>query len=120
MNTTLKTDSDAVKLKPRDWQPQDPAGEVVARFEVRYRRYLDANGALADNAPPLAEDSATLTRLYQAMVLARVFDQKAIAMQRTGELRTYPSCQGQEAIAVGVASAMVDDDVLLSGGSRSR
>ena len=47
------------------------------------------------------------------MTLARAFDVKAIGLQRTGRLGTYPSCQGQEAVAVGVAGAMAEDDVLL-------
>lgn len=52
--------------------------------------------------------------LYRTMVLARTFDIKAIALQRTGQLGTYPSCQGQEAIGVAVASVMAEDDVLLT------
>ena len=47
------------------------------------------------------------------MVRARTFDQKAISLQRTGRLGTYASCLGQEAVGVGVAAAMVPDDVLL-------
>ncbi len=47
------------------------------------------------------------------MVLTRAFDAKAIALQRTGRLGTYGSSLGQEAVAIGVASAMRADDVLL-------
>jgi pyruvate dehydrogenase E1 component alpha subunit len=47
------------------------------------------------------------------MVRARTFDTKAIALQRTGRIGTYASCLGQEAIGVGVASAMQAEDVLL-------
>ncbi len=86
---------------------------TVASFEVRYRQFLDPDGRLVAAAPPVADDRATLTALYRAMVLTRIFDAKAIALQRTGQLGTYPSCQGQEAVAVGVASAMADDDVML-------
>jgi 2-oxoisovalerate dehydrogenase E1 component alpha subunit len=46
------------------------------------------------------------------MVLTRVFDTKAIALQRTGKLGTFASSVGQEAIGVGVAGAMRADDVL--------
>jgi pyruvate dehydrogenase E1 component alpha subunit len=46
------------------------------------------------------------------MTRTRVFDGKAIALQRTGKLGTFPSCLGQEAIGVGVASAMSANDVL--------
>lgn len=51
--------------------------------------------------------------LYRAMVLTRTFDAKAIALQRTGRLGTYPSCMGQEAVAVGAGAAMSPDDVLV-------
>ena len=41
------------------------------------------------------------------------FDAKAVALQRTGRLGTYAVALGQEAIPIGVASAMRPDDVLL-------
>lgn len=47
------------------------------------------------------------------MVLTRTFDEKAVALQRTGRLGTYASSLGQEAVAVGVASAMRPEDVFL-------
>ena len=47
------------------------------------------------------------------MVLTRTFDQKAVALQRTGRLGTYASSLGQEAVAIGVGAAMRTEDVLL-------
>jgi pyruvate dehydrogenase E1 component alpha subunit len=47
------------------------------------------------------------------MVLTRAFDLKAVSLQRTGRLGTYAVSLGQEAVAVGVASAMLPEDVLL-------
>jgi 2-oxoisovalerate dehydrogenase E1 component alpha subunit len=66
-------------------------------------------------APPpgFAQDGSDLLPLYRAMVLTRTFDEKAVALQRTGRLGTYPSSLGQEAVTVGVGSAMRPDDVLL-------
>jgi pyruvate dehydrogenase E1 component alpha subunit len=93
---------------------QEPPDAVVAAFAVRQRRILDADGRPLGPLPAFAEDRDAMLRLYRAMALARAFDVKAIALQRTGQLGTYPSCQGQEAIGVGVASAMADDDVLLT------
>lgn len=49
--------------------------------------------------------------MYRGMVLARAFDLKAVSLQRTGRLGTYATSLGQE--AVGVASAMRPEDVLL-------
>ena len=86
---------------------------TVARFEVRYRQFLDPDGRLVAAAPPVANDRATLTRLYRAMVVTRICDAKATALQRTGQLGTYPSCQGQEAVAPG---EHVDGDAGPGGG----
>jgi pyruvate dehydrogenase E1 component alpha subunit len=85
----------------------------VASFEIGCTACLDAQGNPIGPLPPFAGDGETLRELYRAMVRARTFDAKAIALQRTGRLGTYASCLGQEAVGVGVASAMQADDVLL-------
>jgi len=54
-----------------------------------------------------------LIDFYKAMVLTRSFDKKCIALQRTGQMGTYPSCLGQEAVGVGLAKAMLDSDVFI-------
>ena len=85
----------------------------VARFEIRYSRFLDPKGNAVHPLPDFAKDRAELVALYRAMVLARRFDAKAVALQRTGRLGTFASALGQEAVPVGVASAMQAEDVLL-------
>ncbi len=75
--------------------------------------YLDATGAALGDLPGFAQDGEILRALYKAMVRTRTFDAKAIALQRTGRLGTYASSLGQEAISVGVASAMTEADVFL-------
>ena len=52
--------------------------------------------------------------IYKMMVQTRQFDAKAVSLQRTGQLGTFPSSTGQEAACVGLASAMKPDDVLLA------
>jgi pyruvate dehydrogenase E1 component alpha subunit len=91
----------------------EPGTAVVARFEIRYRRFLDPKGNAVCSLPDFAADRAELVALYRAMVLARVFDAKAVALQRTGRLGTFPSALGQEAVAVGIAGAMRKEDVFL-------
>ncbi|RZT39540.1 pyruvate dehydrogenase (acetyl-transferring) E1 component subunit alpha [Cupriavidus agavae] len=86
---------------------------TVARFEIGFTRYLSPEGAPASELPDLARDPAALLPLYRAMVLTRQFDLKAIAMQRTGQIGTFASALGQEAVGVGVATAMQADDVLV-------
>jgi 2-oxoisovalerate dehydrogenase E1 component alpha subunit len=46
-------------------------------------------------------------------VLTRAFDLKAVSLQRTGRLGTYAVSLGQEAVSVGIASAMRAEDVVL-------
>jgi 2-oxoisovalerate dehydrogenase E1 component subunit alpha len=86
---------------------------VIARFEVRHRNYLAPDGSINRPLPAFASDSDLLTALYRAMMLLRNFDRKAVALQRTGRLGTYAVSLGQEAVSVGIASAMRAEDVLL-------
>ena len=92
---------------------REPPATTVARFEIRYSRFLDPKGNAVRPLPDFAGDRAELVALYRAMVLARAFDAKAVALQRTGRLGTFPSALGQEAVAVGLAAAMRKDDVFL-------
>ncbi|HEY6453239.1 MAG TPA: pyruvate dehydrogenase (acetyl-transferring) E1 component subunit alpha [Steroidobacteraceae bacterium] len=87
---------------------------VVARFEIPYRGCLARDGALCGPLPAFAADVELLQRLYRVMVRARVFDAKAVNLQRTGKLGTYPSCLGHEATHVGAGSAMRPEDVLFT------
>jgi 2-oxoisovalerate dehydrogenase E1 component alpha subunit len=86
---------------------------VIAQFEVRRRSYVAPDGTIAKELPRFASDRGLLVSLFRAMVLARTFDLKAVALQRTGRLGTYAVSLGQEAVAVGVASAMRPEDALL-------
>ncbi len=86
---------------------------VVAHFDVRRRSYLAPDGTALREPPESLADARSLIPLYRAMVLTRAFDLKAVSLQRTGRLGTYAVSLGQEAVSVGVASAMRDADVLL-------
>ncbi|MCJ7428907.1 MAG: pyruvate dehydrogenase (acetyl-transferring) E1 component subunit alpha [Candidatus Nanohaloarchaeota archaeon QJJ-5] len=70
---------------------------------------LDKDGNVdEDLEPDLSDDE--LKDMYWHMILARVFDEKAIKMQRRGHLGTYAPCRGQEAAQVGSAYALDDTD----------
>ncbi len=86
---------------------------VIARFEVRRRSYLAPDGTVLRPLPDFASDIPKLLGLYRGMVLTRAFDLKAVSLQRTGRLGTYAVSLGQEAVSVGIASAMRQEDVLL-------
>ncbi len=87
--------------------------KTVTSFVVQYTQFLDHRAELKGPLPEFACDPAKLIALYRAMVSTRTFDQKAIALQRTGQLGTYASSLGQEATFVAVGDAMRPEDVLL-------
>ncbi len=87
--------------------------DVVARFEIPYTQLLDHNGTLHGALPDFASDVSVLTALYRTMVRTRLFDKKAIALQRTGKMGTYAPINGQEAISTAIGHAMRADDVFV-------
>ena len=86
---------------------------TVATFAIEHTRFLDPQGQVVAELPEFARNRDRLVTLYRWMVLTRTFDNRAIALQRTGKLGTYASSSGQEAVAVGLADAMAKGDVLL-------
>ena len=85
---------------------------TVGSFQINFLQVLDREGKPVQPLPAFAQDVQALIALYRAMVLTRAFDAKAVALQRTGKLGTFASSVGQEAIGVGLASAMRPEDVL--------
>ncbi len=86
---------------------------LVANFSINYHQYLDPDGKATQALPDWTKNNDFLIALYQTLVSTRVFDNKAINLQRTGKMGTYASARGQEAIGVGMGFAMQPDDVLL-------
>lgn len=89
------------------------AEQIVASFEVRLTRYLDATGSVLAPLPTFARNLDTLRGLYRAMVETRAIDRKAVSLQRTGQLGTYASCLGQEAVGTAIGFALRDEDILI-------
>ncbi|MEA3275629.1 MAG: pyruvate dehydrogenase (acetyl-transferring) E1 component subunit alpha [Pseudomonadota bacterium] len=87
----------------------------VAQFAIDYWQYLDSDGRPLDELPGFARDPDEMIAMYRALWSTRLFDRKAIVLQRTGQLGTYASPLGQEAIGVGVGYAMSSGDVLVPG-----
>src|SRR5580700_5209808 len=86
---------------------------VIANFAVRRRAYIAPDGGVLSELPNFASNQTVVVSMYRAMAMARSFDLKAVSLQRTGRLGTYATSLGQEAAAVGIASAMRPEDVLL-------
>ncbi|MFC7078869.1 pyruvate dehydrogenase (acetyl-transferring) E1 component subunit alpha [Halorussus caseinilyticus] len=77
----------------------------MAEFSVEYVQALDEEGNLDETvAPDVSEDR--LLELYRLMRLSRRVDERAVALQRRGELGTYAPGIGQEAAQVGSAVAL--------------
>ncbi len=85
---------------------------IVAEFKIHYKQILDPQGQLVAPLPRFAEDLREAVKMYEAMTRVRVFDAKAVNLQRTGQLGTYPSSLGHEATHVGIGAAMRPEDVL--------
>ncbi|HEY5612858.1 MAG TPA: thiamine pyrophosphate-dependent enzyme, partial [Lysobacter sp.] len=84
---------------------------IAAKFEIEYLQYLGTDGQPVAELPPAFRDPKALLPLFRQMLFVRVFDTKAIALQRTGKLGTYAACLGHEATHVGIGASMLPEDV---------
>lgn len=82
----------------------------IATFTVPYRQYLNAQHDAVRPFPDWATPEQLL-EFYRIMTLIRTFDRKAVNLQRTGKMGTYPSSLGQEAIGTGMGYALMPDDL---------
>jgi len=83
--------------------------KTIKTFVVEWLQILDEQGNCDEKLrPPLSDER--IRNLYEWMVLARAFDEKAFKLQREGRLGTYASIHGQEAAQVGSASALEPSD----------
>ena len=82
----------------------DPPDEPV--------RSLDLEGGLVPGvtAPALADEE--LLAMYEELLLARRFDERAIALQRQGRIATYAPMTGQEGTQVATSFALDESDWL--------
>ncbi len=97
----------------QDIQKQELSTQV-AHFDIHYHQALDHDGKpVVPLSPEIANNADALRKLYQAMVNTRLFDKKAISLQRRGQLGTYASSLGQEAIGAALGILMKKEDVLL-------
>lgn len=87
--------------------------ETVYQAQINFSRFLSATGEPLQPLPDWTEQPDTLVRYYRNMVLARQLDHKIIALQRTGQMGTYASLLGAEAIEIVLGDLMRTDDVLV-------
>ena len=81
-------------------------------FTIPSYQYLNDKCEIIHPIPAWLQQSSILEQSLYGIYLSRALDQKAINMQRTGQMGTYPAATGQEAIGVGIALAMRPDDIM--------
>jgi 2-oxoisovalerate dehydrogenase E1 component alpha subunit len=67
----------------------DEAFPVIAQFDVRRRAYVAPDGSILHELPGFASERELVVAMYRAMVLARTFDLKAVALQRRAILESW-------------------------------
>ena len=77
-------------------------------------RVMDDEGRVVhpEREPKLTGDE--LRRLFRAMTLQRVLDERMMMIQRTGGIGFYLTCTGEEAVPYGTAHALRDSDWILT------
>jgi len=75
---------------------------------MRTLTIIDASGDLVGKDPGL--DPELYQEMYRNMVLARELDRRMLALQRQGRIGTYAMLEGQEAVQIGSALALEEND----------
>lgn len=85
-------------MKPKRMEDQFPLVQYVSH-EGKLKQEFAAH-----------YDAVFLKTLYASMLKARVFDRKAVNMQRQGRIGTYAPFEGQEGAQIGSAYALQESD----------
>jgi len=83
--------------------------KVVQNFSVEYLQVMDENGNVDEKLMPKLS-TKQIKELYELMIIARAFDDKAFSLQRQGRIGTYIQFRGQEASQIGSAYVLKDSD----------
>lgn len=82
---------------------------IIDEFKIRRLQVLDEFGTADEELmPPF--DGNEVKKIFERIILARTFNQRALSLQREGRLGTYASILGQEASQVGSAIAFEKSD----------
>lgn len=88
-----------------------PRKQIDLSNRVEYLSILDQDGYLEKELePPISEE--VLLKIYRTMLLARLFDERMLALQRQGRIGTFAPIKGQEA-QVGAAATLEPEDWLV-------
>jgi pyruvate dehydrogenase E1 component alpha subunit len=70
--------------------------KTIATLDIKRLEILDIDGTVDKSLMPKVSDKLLL-EMYRLMFQIRAFDERAILLQRSGRLGTYPMITGQEA-----------------------
>lgn len=83
----------------------------TTRGEFHYETLsILAEDGSVDEALLPALSAAQLKKMFEDMVMLRLFDERGIAMQRQGRIGTFAPSFGQEAVQIGAAAALKPTD----------
>jgi pyruvate dehydrogenase E1 component alpha subunit len=83
--------------------------KILGSYKIKYLQILDEKGDLDESLMPLLPDSE-IKGIYELLILSRIFDYRALSLQREGRIGTYASILGQEASQIGSAFAIQKTD----------
>ncbi|HVL01238.1 MAG TPA: pyruvate dehydrogenase (acetyl-transferring) E1 component subunit alpha [Dongiaceae bacterium] len=86
---------------------------LYTQTPYQQHRFIDPDGNATNPLPAWMNDTSLLLRFYRTMTLLRLFDKRVVALQRTGQMGTYASCLGQEAIGTAIGCALQPQDVFV-------
>jgi pyruvate dehydrogenase E1 component alpha subunit len=86
-----------------------PRKKIKLPYAVDYLSILNEKGKLdKELEPDISEDM--LLKLYRFMVLARMFDDQLLSLQRQGRMGTFAPISGQEAAQLGAVALLRPSD----------
>lgn len=83
-------------------------------FQIPTFRLLQQDGTLFEGAEAPELDREKALRIYRAMLVTRVLDERMMAAQRQGRLSFYMQCTGEEAAVIGATAALDDADMVMA------
>ncbi|MBI5072842.1 pyruvate dehydrogenase (acetyl-transferring) E1 component subunit alpha [Candidatus Woesearchaeota archaeon] len=108
MGAAKRTKKNKVRVSAKNDKRYEISQE---QFSLTPFQILREDGKVVGKVPSLS--SQQLKEIYGFMVLARIFDDAALKLQRQGRLGTYGSVRGQEASQVGSAYCLNKEDWLV-------
>ena len=85
----------------------------IAHFDIYFTQFLNAAGEATQEFPEFAKDSKELIKMYREMLLMRLFETKAVNLQRTGKIGTFATSAGHEALSAAIGFSLKPEDAFV-------